>query len=101
MHLLFTQLHFLFWQHGRVGDQYATPNFASIIIGLIILRYGLWEEKLLIQTTYQLNLLSQTPVAEVLDQYIRLNTNLTALGSLTLDFSTPVRQAIPQNLSGS
>ena len=27
MHLLFTQVHFLFWQPGRVGGQYTTPLF--------------------------------------------------------------------------
>ena len=26
MHLLFTQVHFLFWQFGRVGGQYATQQ---------------------------------------------------------------------------
>ena len=29
MHLLFTQVHFLFWQPGRVGSQYATPEIYS------------------------------------------------------------------------
>ena len=30
MHLLFTQVHFLFWQLGRVGGQYTTKDFESI-----------------------------------------------------------------------
>ena len=35
MHLLFTQVHFLFWQLGRVGGQYATTAF---FFALILLR---------------------------------------------------------------
>ena len=32
MHLLFTQVHFLFWQPGRVGGQYKTPVNVSIYL---------------------------------------------------------------------
>ena len=35
MHLLFTQVHFLFWQLGRVGGQYTTTYLFIIIIWLI------------------------------------------------------------------
>ena len=48
MHMLFTQVHFLFWQLGRVGGQYATvvipifkiPVCHTICRGLDLVRFG-------------------------------------------------------------
>ena len=35
MHLLFTHVHFLFWQPGRVGDQYATKLNRECYIAML------------------------------------------------------------------
>ena len=37
MHLLFTQVHFFFWQLGRVGGQYATHGQQSILTNQLAL----------------------------------------------------------------
>ena len=37
MHMLFTQVHFLFWQPGRVGGQYATMTQKITLISFRIL----------------------------------------------------------------
>ena len=36
MHLLFTQVHFLFWQHGRVGGQYTTLRWPNTLNSKIL-----------------------------------------------------------------
>ena len=54
MHLLFTQVHFFFWQLGRVGGQYATlskriqlavSNFVLFILDTLIL-YSIMQHQL-------------------------------------------------------
>ena len=44
MHLLFTQVHFLFWQPGRVGGQYtAVSHYLLLIIVKVNLCFQFWN----------------------------------------------------------